>query len=198
MFAILPLSSCVKALGVLDVRRSGRFGDPESDANYRGGQPQSLLCSRGRTCLHIACFALAVEIVVIRLIFDENAAAEIIKCGLLVAFKHRPCETKYIGGHLIGLVLAKLEQSLFAHQLQFCLYSAKQLPFSLNDAVLLSDEANENCKFEVAQGPHLLDQAIVHLFHRSSNCKSSLLTCRGDGVVKDCPRSLLLLPVGDG
>ena len=33
ILAILPLSSCVKSLGVLEVRRSGRLGDPESDEN---------------------------------------------------------------------------------------------------------------------------------------------------------------------
>jgi hypothetical protein len=41
MFAILPLSSCVKVLGVLGVRRSGLSGDPESAENYIYGKPRS-------------------------------------------------------------------------------------------------------------------------------------------------------------
>lgn len=42
-------------------------------------------------CLYIACFTLAIEIVVISLIFlvfDENAAAEVVKRGVLIAFKY--------------------------------------------------------------------------------------------------------------
>lgn len=103
MFAILPLSSCVKALGVLDARRSGRFGDSESDANCTDGQPLGVLRGSSGTYFDVARFALAVKVVVFRLIFSQDAVTKIIKCGLLAAFKHRPGETKYIRGHLTNV-----------------------------------------------------------------------------------------------
>lgn len=40
MFAIRPLSRFVKSSGFLWVRRSGRFGDPDNDANWKHGQPE--------------------------------------------------------------------------------------------------------------------------------------------------------------
>lgn len=43
MFAILPPSICIKALGVLEARRLGRFGDPVSDVNCADGQLLSVV-----------------------------------------------------------------------------------------------------------------------------------------------------------
>jgi hypothetical protein len=43
IFAIRPLSSCVKALGVFEVRRSGRLGEPPSDENYGNSQLETLI-----------------------------------------------------------------------------------------------------------------------------------------------------------
>jgi hypothetical protein len=197
MFAILPLSSCVKALGVLDARRSGRFGEPESDANCDNNQLLMEPRRSGMTCLDIARFAPAVEVVVIRLVFDQDATTKIIKCCLLVAIKHRPCETKHIGGDLMVLPIAKLMPSSFTHQLQFWLYGIEQLRFCLDDTVLLSNEANKDGEFKVAQCLHLLDQTIVRFFHLSDTHVESSFACRFNKAVRFCLLSLLVLFVGE-
>jgi hypothetical protein len=73
------------------------------------------------TCLNIACFTLAVEVVVLCFIFDKNAATKIIDCRLLFAVEDRPCEPKYVTGHLTVLVNTKLRELLISPALALTL-----------------------------------------------------------------------------
>lgn len=85
IFAILPLSSCVKALGVFELRRSGLFGDPDNAENCGDSQSLNLPPYHIEPYFDIACFTFHVEIVIV-FILNENAATEVVESGLFIAF----------------------------------------------------------------------------------------------------------------
>lgn len=103
IFAIRLLSSCVKALGVFEVLRSGRLGEPQSDESCGSSQLGTLIQSDVAQYLDVACFSLAVE-VIIRPILHKDAATEVVKCCLLVTFEHCPRKAEHICSDLMILV----------------------------------------------------------------------------------------------
>jgi hypothetical protein len=102
MFAIRRLSNGLNGLGDFDVRRSGILGDPDDDENCQ------MLASRTRTLIHdpylaTLPFTLAFKVVV-ALIFDQDAASEVVQGGILIAIKHRPCEPIHIRRDLLSSI----------------------------------------------------------------------------------------------